>query len=69
MYIKVIAVNEMGESTASVESYYMITLREAPSGKPTITEAGNSSATSIFIRWQPPHKVINCRDDVIKHLC
>ena len=32
-------------------------LREAPSGKPTITEAGNSSATSIFLRWQPPHKV------------
>ncbi len=47
--------NEIGESEASKESYYMITLREAPSGKPTITAAQNASSTAIYLAWQPPH--------------
>jgi receptor-type tyrosine-protein phosphatase gamma len=48
-------VNEIGESAASKESYYMITLREAPSGKPTITAAQNASSTALYLAWQPPH--------------
>ena len=52
---QVIAVNELGESAASVESYYLITLREPPSGKPTITEAANASASALRLAWAPPH--------------
>ena len=47
--------NEVGYSEASVESYYMITLRETPTGKPTITEARNQSSSSIHLAWHPPH--------------
>ena len=42
-------------SGASNESYYMITLREVPSGTPTITLAHNTSSTSIYLAWEPPH--------------
>lgn len=66
---KVLAVNGVGEvssvidamltsrpqSNESEASYYMITLREAPSGKPTITSAHNSSSSSICLAWAPPH--------------
>ncbi len=55
LLFQVIAVNEIGESAASKESYYMITLREAPSGKPTITAAQNASSTALYLAWQPPH--------------
>ncbi len=33
----------------------MITLRESPSGKPTITAAQNASSTALYLAWQPPH--------------
>jgi receptor-type tyrosine-protein phosphatase gamma len=42
-------------SDESSESYYMITLREVPSGTPTITVAHNTSSTSIYLAWEPPH--------------
>ena len=52
---KVVAVNGVGRSQESEQSYYMITLREAPSGKPTITSAHNTSSHSIYLAWEPPH--------------
>ena len=35
------AVNSIGPSNESLASYHMMTLREVPSGKPTITAAHN----------------------------
>ncbi|KAF4530588.1 hypothetical protein B566_EDAN006794 [Ephemera danica] len=52
---RVVAVNAMGRSRSSKESYYFYTLREVPDGKPTITTAHNTSATSLRISWRPPH--------------
>ena len=52
---KVVAVNGVGLSRESDQSYYMITLREVPSGKPTITSAHNTSSHTIYLAWQPPH--------------
>ncbi|XP_063928096.1 tyrosine-protein phosphatase 99A isoform X2 [Zophobas morio] len=52
---RVVAVNAMGASHPSKESYYMVTLREAPAGKPTITTAHNTSSTALHISWRPPH--------------
>ncbi|KAK5639714.1 hypothetical protein RI129_012206 [Pyrocoelia pectoralis] len=52
---RVVAVNAMGASSPSKESYYMVTLREIPTGKPTITTAHNTSATTLHISWRPPH--------------
>ncbi|XP_017785982.1 PREDICTED: tyrosine-protein phosphatase 99A isoform X2 [Nicrophorus vespilloides] len=51
---RVTAVNEMGPSVPGKESYYMVTLREVPSGKPTITTAHNISATALHISWRAP---------------
>ncbi|XP_040154808.1 protein sidekick-2-like [Anopheles arabiensis] len=51
---RIIAVNELGHSTPSKESYYFVTLREAPTGKPVTTIAHNTSATSVYISWKPP---------------
>ncbi|EAT34684.1 AAEL013106-PA [Aedes aegypti] len=51
---RVIAVNELGHSPPSKESYYFVTLREAPTGKPVTTIAHNTSATSVYISWKPP---------------
>ncbi|XP_046407157.1 tyrosine-protein phosphatase 99A [Ischnura elegans] len=51
---RVIAVNSMGRSRPSKESYYMVTLREVPDGKPLITTAHNTSASSLLISWKPP---------------
>ncbi|KAM0725329.1 Protein sidekick [Formica fusca] len=34
----------------------MVTLREIPEGKPTITAAHNTSATSIYLAWKPPSR-------------
>ena len=42
-------------SKESEQSYYMITLRERPSGKPTITSAHNTSSDCIYLAWEPPH--------------
>ena len=52
---KVVAVNGVGLSRESEQSYYMITLRERPSGKPTITSAHNTTSSSIYLAWEPPH--------------
>ena len=51
---RVTAVNAMGRSRHSKDSYYMLTLREVPSGKPIITAAHNTSSTSIQLTWRPP---------------
>ena len=39
--VQVTAVNSIGASNESLASYHMMTLREVPSGKPTITAAHN----------------------------
>ena len=54
---KVVALmtQEEEEREESESSYYMITLREAPSGMPTITSAYNTSSTSVYLAWAPPH--------------
>ena len=51
---RVVAVNSIGPSAPSKESYYMLTLREVPDGKPEITSHSNDSSTSITIHWKPP---------------
>uniref|UniRef100_A0A182JL26 Uncharacterized protein n=1 Tax=Anopheles atroparvus TaxID=41427 RepID=A0A182JL26_ANOAO len=51
---RVIAVNQLGQSQPSKESYYFVTLREAPTGKPVTTIAHNTSATSVYISWKAP---------------
>ncbi|XP_055926868.1 tyrosine-protein phosphatase 99A-like isoform X1 [Argiope bruennichi] len=53
---RVVAVNAIGASRPSKESYYMVTLREVPDGKPNITYAHNTSSSSILIQWAPPPK-------------
>ena len=52
---KVVALTEEEGREESEASYYMITLREAPSGMPTITSAYNTSSSSVFLAWAPPH--------------
>ena len=49
------AVNSIGASNESLASYHMMTLREVPSGKPTITSAHNTSSDSLYLAWEPPH--------------
>ncbi|CAO1427366.1 unnamed protein product [Diamesa hyperborea] len=51
---RILAVNKLGVSLPSKETYYIVTLREAPTGKPVTTIAHNTSATSIYISWKPP---------------
>ncbi|XP_071748929.1 putative receptor-type tyrosine-protein phosphatase mosPTP-1 isoform X2 [Lepeophtheirus salmonis] len=51
---RVMAVNGKGKSHFSTASYYMLTLREVPSGKPSITSAHNMSSTSIQLTWVSP---------------
>ncbi|OXA52432.1 Protein sidekick-2 [Folsomia candida] len=53
---RVAAVNALGKSPPSKESYYIVTLREIPDGKPTITAAQNASSTSIRLAWRPPQR-------------
>ncbi|XP_043233465.1 tyrosine-protein phosphatase 99A-like isoform X4 [Amphibalanus amphitrite] len=43
----------MGASPPGEASYHIITLREAPGGKPVILAAHNTSATSVRLRWRP----------------
>ncbi|KAH8338567.1 hypothetical protein KR059_009949 [Drosophila kikkawai] len=51
---RLLAVNKLGISPPSKESYYIVTLREAPTGKPIPTTAHNTSSTSVYISWKPP---------------
>ncbi|XP_023290155.1 tyrosine-protein phosphatase 99A [Orussus abietinus] len=51
---RVSAVNTLGRSEASRDSYFMVTLREAPEGRPTIISAHNTSSSSIHITWKSP---------------
>ena len=54
---RIIAVTSNGlMSIPSKESYYMVTLREIPDGRPVITSSGNVSSTSISLTWNPPPK-------------
>ncbi|XP_055315021.1 tyrosine-protein phosphatase 99A isoform X1 [Sitodiplosis mosellana] len=48
------AVNKLGISPPSKESYYIVSLREVPIGKPVTTIAHNTSSSSIYISWKPP---------------
>ncbi|XP_075525453.1 putative receptor-type tyrosine-protein phosphatase mosPTP-1 isoform X3 [Dermacentor variabilis] len=51
---RVLAVNAIGASKPSKESFYMVTLREVPEGKPTIVHAQNTSSSTIRIQWTAP---------------
>ncbi|XP_017038951.1 tyrosine-protein phosphatase 99A isoform X2 [Drosophila ficusphila] len=51
---RLLAVNKLGISPPSKESYYIVTLREAPTGKPIPTTAHNTSSTSVYISWKAP---------------
>ncbi|XP_054729821.1 protein sidekick-2-like [Anastrepha obliqua] len=51
---RLLAVNKLGISPPSKESYYIFTLREAPTGKPIPTTAHNTSSTSVYISWKAP---------------
>lgn len=53
---RVLAVNAIGASKPSEPSFYILTLREVPEGKPTIVHAQNTSSSSIRIQWKPPPK-------------
>ncbi|XP_013779211.1 tyrosine-protein phosphatase 99A-like [Limulus polyphemus] len=53
---RILAVNAIGASQPSKPSYYIVTLREAPDGKPTILSAHNTSSSSIRLQWAPPPK-------------
>ncbi|XP_078047953.1 putative receptor-type tyrosine-protein phosphatase mosPTP-1 isoform X2 [Augochlora pura] len=53
---RVSAVNTIGRSRPSAASYYIRTLREPPEGRPVITSAYNTSATSIYLAWTPPSR-------------
>ena len=46
---RVAAIYSGGEESESEESFYMITLREAPSGSPTITVAHNISSNALYM--------------------
>ena len=52
---RVVAVFAGNVTGVSGESYYMVTLREAPSGSPTITMAHNISSNALYMAWEPPH--------------
>ena len=52
---RVVAVLDSGVKGESEESYYMVTLRELPTGSPTITTAHNITSTALYLAWQPPH--------------
>ncbi|KAK8381218.1 hypothetical protein O3P69_008230 [Scylla paramamosain] len=52
---RVVAVNALGMSQPSIKSYYMITLRELPEGKPIFTAAHNASSTSLELHWKAPN--------------
>ncbi|XP_043212409.1 tyrosine-protein phosphatase 99A-like isoform X1 [Amphibalanus amphitrite] len=47
------AVNGIGSSESGIASFPIITLREAPGGKPVILAAHNTSATAVRVRWRP----------------
>ncbi|XP_055902453.1 tyrosine-protein phosphatase 99A isoform X2 [Eupeodes corollae] len=51
---RLLAVNKLGVSPPSKESYYIVTLREPPIGKPVPTTAHNTSSTSVYVSWKPP---------------
>ncbi|XP_037087916.1 tyrosine-protein phosphatase 99A-like [Pollicipes pollicipes] len=53
---RVTAVNGIGASPDGIASYPIITLREAPAGKPAILAAHNTSSTSVRVRWRPLSK-------------
>ena len=46
---RVAALYTGGEESESEESFYMITLREPPSGSPTITVAHNISSNALYM--------------------
>ncbi|CAM1300042.1 PTPRZ1 (predicted) [Pycnogonum litorale] len=51
---QVTAVNKIGPSRPSEPSFRIVTLKEAPVGKPTITEIYNTSSNSVIVKWVPP---------------
>ncbi|RWS27801.1 tyrosine-protein phosphatase 99A-like protein, partial [Leptotrombidium deliense] len=53
---RLIAVNAIGASLPSKESFPMITLQEVPNGKPTITGHQYENSTVVRVQWAPPLK-------------
>ncbi|OTF70572.1 hypothetical protein BLA29_004627 [Euroglyphus maynei] len=51
---RVIAVNAIGASQPSKESYYTVTLREIPDGIPIGFRCVNKSSSSLSFEWHPP---------------
>ncbi|XP_015791825.1 tyrosine-protein phosphatase 99A isoform X1 [Tetranychus urticae] len=51
---RVIAVNALGHSKPSKDSFPIVTLREVPDGTPTILGYGNATSTSVSLQWAPP---------------
>ncbi|XP_046912035.2 protein tyrosine phosphatase 99A isoform X4 [Dermatophagoides farinae] len=51
---RVIAVNAIGASQPSKESYYTVTLREIPDGIPIGFRCVNKSSSSLSLEWHPP---------------
>ena len=43
---------DRGHVTSVLTSDWLV---QVPSGKPTITSAHNTSGTSIYLAWEPPH--------------
>lgn len=55
-----VAVNSVGASEPSPESYYMLTLRQKPDSRLSIVSARNVSSTSVRLEWlQPAAKEIH----------
>ncbi|KAI2797964.1 Protein tyrosine phosphatase, partial [Blomia tropicalis] len=53
---RVIAVNAIGASVPSKESYYTVTQREIPDGMPIGFRVVNKTASSLRLEWNPPPK-------------
>lgn len=53
---RVIAVNSLGHSQPSRESYYTVTGREVPDGLPIGFRMVNKTATTLRLEWYPPPK-------------
>ena len=51
---RVLAVNAIGVSEPSPISHYIITLRQKPDSRLTITSARNVSSSAIRLEWLPP---------------
>ncbi|KAG1714236.1 Tyrosine-protein phosphatase 99A [Nymphon striatum] len=51
---RVIAVNKIGPSELGQPSFPFLTSKEAPSGRPAVSEVYNTSSTTVIVEWTPP---------------